>query len=102
MNDNLKLAERLANARLLRTGALQEYINDPSGPIRPLDEKGRTPQDRYHYWCAVVDTYAFLVDLAAKEEAAKLAAEVGVVCQVCGEVDCAGGPHEDLPFTGEQ
>lgn len=70
MTDNLKLEERLANARLLRTDALQQHINDPSGQIRPVDEKGRTPLERYRYWCGVVDTYEFLV---------KLAVEVGVV-----------------------
>lgn len=63
--DKLKLEERLANARLLQAEAHRRYVNDPVWPYPRRDENGRSPQDQWHYWSGVVDTYEYLVKLAS-------------------------------------
>jgi hypothetical protein len=55
----LRLSDRLANAEILQRDAFHIYS---SGTIA-IDENGRTPMARYHYWCGVVDTYRYLVSL---------------------------------------
>lgn len=70
---NLRLDERLANARLLQAD-WQANMSNPHAPAyTTFDEKGRNARDLYHFWSGVVETYEYLV---------KLAAEVGgVKCQ---------------------
>lgn len=63
MSDKLRLEERLANARLLRAEANNRYLNESVVPYPKRDEHGRTPQDQFHFWSGVVETYEFLLGL---------------------------------------